>query len=525
MKTLRATPGPNGWCLSLHPCSVGEAVVREGMAQALVGGREQLLAWYQEQQAMPEVWRLEIAKAAVDSGEIALGLAQSLLDRCRADPSTQHEVSGPEALLSPAAFVRHLRAGGLPVLAALPGWLERLGDFFAIAVAMLGHATLWLQAPGQLPCGARRLFALHGEVSTRTRHLLALLPSEQAPSAIVVLGRPRVSLSRLDDAWRRVAGEPLPPLVRPWSRKSLWRALPAGLALASAAPRAWRLAPWPLPWRERAAQAWRGLAGTASAQWWRDQAADCQGVVFGHTGTAEAHLLERAMQATGSRTVHAAHGLSGGMNFVAHSDVALWRCGRDAAWHQALGSYGTSMHFPAEVPPPPGGGQGTLLLSNLAHPMNPLYRFAGLAPEREVLEEAVRRMGKLQAQGRLRWRPHPVAATLSVNDRERLDEFARIHGAERLVDSVDIPAEIRAARRVLCTPSSVVVDVLLTGRAPELVGDLRWAGQLAMRGGFSDAFWRASEPDDGGVRAFAMAWENIGPARPLTLEQAYKVLS
>jgi hypothetical protein len=213
------------------------------------------------------------------------------------------------------------------------------------------------------------------------------------------------------------------------------------------------------------------------------------------------------------------------MNFVGHSDVALWRCGRDAAWHRALGSYGQSLHSAAECPAPAEGGQGTLLLSSLAHPMNPLYRVAGLAPEQEAVAAAAQLAAGPRGQWPLRWRPHPVSAALPAADQARLDQIASDVGAERLRGAVDLQAEIRKAGRIICTPSSVVVDVLLAGKVPMVVGDMRWAGQLALRQPDAGAGWPAQAGEATTETALATAWDAIQPARPHTPSQVYEALT
>ncbi len=520
IKTLRATPGSRGWVLTLHATTRSQLAVREALAEALEIGRGRLLDWYRSERALPEAWRLEVAKSAVDNGEISIGLAEHLARRCAVDPAASHDVSGPMACLSIDNFARILAAHGLRVDHKSSRLQVLFSDSVALITAMLGYLRLFLQSSGgRLPNEPNHLFALHGESSTRTRHLLPLLTGLDPPAAILVLGRPKLGMAALRKIWGAETEDRLPPMVRPWSWRSLIGGLPEGLSLLAWASLAWRLTPWTPPWRERAAQAWRCLLGSASAAWWLEQDASCRRVIFGHTGTADTHLLERAMQASGSQTIHAVHGLSGGVNFIAHSSLAVWRCGADAAWHQALGTYGHCVFAPAECPSVASSGEGVLLLTNLAHPMNPLYRHFGLEPEREAISTVAIDIGQ---PGKVRWRPHPVSAALPIQDQRALSRMAGEVGVVHLAGRFDLTAEVSRADRILCTPSTVIVDVLLAGRVPEVVGDLRWASHVALRGSES-ILAPGRTPRSSlvgsfkGERLHNSMWMSIRPARPLRL--------
>lgn len=523
MKTLRATPGPEGWRLTLHYCSRPEGEVRDALAEALVVGRGLLLDWYCAERELPEVWRLEVAKSAIDSGEIAMGLAASLAKGCAEQPNSIHEISGPEQYLCTAAFARQFAANGLSVKQGDLARLVRVSDGLAVVASLIALVVMIILrgGHGRFPKSPDLLFAIHGESSTRSRHLLKTLADTKQPAAILLVGRSKMRTSALQAAWRKETVGVLPPMVRAWSRLSAVISIPAGLRILSSAPVAWRKAPWVPPWRERVAQAWRCLLGSASAQWWKMQREHCKAVVFGHTGTAETHLLERAMQASGARTLHAVHGLSGGINFVAYSDVSIWRCGADATWHRSLQTYGQCIHVPAVRPTPLTCGSGVLLMTNLAHPMNPLYRYAGLQAERDVVLAVAR---SADPSTIVRWRPHPVSGSLKKSERRELAAIASTAGVTQLVGHFDMSYEIRRANRVFCTPSTTVMDVVVGGRIPQLVGDCRWASHIVFRkrdngavGTLSPAGSFAS--DYVCANHFSQIWEALEPAAPLSLLQ------
>lgn len=518
MKRLRATPSPRGWVLRTSKTGIGADGLREHLAEAIGRGRDRLLAWFRSEASLSEAWRLEAAKAAIDDGEIVLGLAELLADRCQISPDVAHEIGVPGIGDVQHAVGAALRARGMRVAGRGPSrvW-RRLRVASSACVGVVVGMVMMVRhgRPGpRLAAGQRLVFALHGESSTRTRHLLALVGQPGGPTAILVLGRPRIALAELRRRWEREFG-PMPVLIRPFSWSSALRSLPEALGELARGVAAAPAFPWLPSRRARFAQAWRILLGTASARWWRDQAARVDTVAFGHTGTADTHLLERAIQRSGARTVHVVHGLSGGLNFVGYSDVALWRCGADAAWHRSLGTYGVCTHAPASIPDQVGPGADIVALTNLAHPMNPLYRFWGVGPECEVLAEMARIA--TAAADAVQWRPHPVFGELPLDGQRAVNRAAAEAGFRRLGPEVPPASAIRGAGRVLCTPSTVIVDVLKAGRCPEIVGDRRWASHVALR-----AIDVGGDRDHARALAgsrFARMWDALQPADRLTIEQ------
>lgn len=357
--------------------------------------------------------------------------------------------------------------------------------------------------------------ALHGEMANRTRHLIAALAAEAPDAPVLLLGRPQLSAAGLVSTFR--AAGLRGPLIRPYDLASAVQALPAILRRLGQGRAALATADWRPPPRDLAAICFRMALGETSAAWTRRHVP--QGhrtVIFGHTGVADSHLLERALQSQGARTVHWVHGVSLGLNFVGGSDLAYLQCGSDARWHQRLGGYRATLSLPAEPPKPATGGEGWLLLSNLVHPMNPDYRRHGVAGEAAVLEAVARAAG----DARKVWKPHPILASLPAEVRHAIEARAADLGFERW--PADAPlSRARDFAVVVSTPSTVALDMLKLGVLPILYGggfdpDSAIA-QLPLKADSAADLEQAAA----GLRHadFAAAWSVIAPARQPTLAE------
>jgi hypothetical protein len=270
----------------------------------------------------------------------------------------------------------------------------------------------------------------------------------------------------------------------------------------------------------------RVLLGTVQARWWVMRGPDARRVVFGFTGTADCVLLEQAMQARSAQTVHAVHGLATGPNFVAFSDLAVFRCGHDARAYRELDCYGACTVQPARAAAPRRGASGILLLTNLAHPMNLSFRERGETDEIAVLSnvaEAARLLGERARP--LLWKPHPVIATLPPPVAARIRAAACGLGFEELPHGPDPVARAAAALWVLTTPSTVTADLLVQGvlclvldpqgiladEAPALLPQPGSTASEIARG------LRALEDDSAFAAAFTHARDMVEPAAPLDL--------
>lgn len=398
--------------------------------------------------------------------------------------------------------------------AAGPEALSGGGGFWS--AALLGFAA-WARTVLLTPSGgdvpkAPLVAALHGEVANRTRHLLAALAREAPTAPVILLGRPQLPPADLRKAFLTAGVHG--PLIWPFDLVSALRALPAILrrlreGAAVLAVAAWRPAP-----RDLAAICFRMALGETSAVWVRRHVPTGPStVVFGHTGVADSHLLERAIQRQGARTVHWVHGVSLGLNFVGGSNLAVFQCGSDARWHEALGGYGRAASLPADPPQPASGGEGWLVLSNLVHPMNADFRRHGVAGEVALLEAVAAAAGK----ARKVWKPHPILASLDVDTRTAIERRAVELGFTRWREG-DPLSGARDFAVVVSTPSTVALDVLKLGVLPILYGggDLdphSAIAQLPLKASSAAELKRAaSAPAD-----FTATWAAIAPAREPTL--------
>lgn len=396
----------------------------------------------------------------------------------------------------------------------------------AAAAALCGWLLWFARRAGSAPAGGQKavFVALNGEWSNRTRHVLEAMGRAPPPQAIVITGRLRHSPARIAADWSTRLGCDLPPAFCPVSLSAALAAVPDMVALAGAGLRC--AGSEAIPFYARLAMGFRVLLGAVSARWWQMEGPAARRVVFGFTGLADSTLLERAMQERSSETVHAVHGLATGPDFAGFSDVAIFRCGHDAAAYARLGCYGSCTVQPAPAAGPRRGGAGLLLLTNLAHPMNRHFRDRGEADEIAVLArvaEAARLLGPPARP--LCWKPHPVIASLPTAVAGRIRDVASGLGFEELPHGPGIGAQAARFRWVVSTPSTITADFMVDGvlclvldpqgtcgdDAPALLPRLgASAGEIAHR-------LRALDDDDAFGAEFARARDAVGPAAPLDL--------
>lgn len=383
------------------------------------------------------VWRLEALKAALARGEAAPGTMP--------DPDARQSAA---ALLARLCHTLAFVCGALLFLVWALRW------------------TLGARLPDRLPPGTVRLAAAHGEWSTRTRHLLAALPAARPPvDAVLLLGRFRRSPASIARLWHAQAGQALPPVIVPLSIGALAASLADWPRLLAAGWNAAANRPAMPSFREWTGIAFRVVQGAAAARWWRASGCHAREALFAITGTADTTLLERAMQAGGTRTVHAVHGQTTGPNLIGLSDLALFRSGYDALLYAGTGSYGACTFQPAAAAAPAMRGQsGLLLLTNLAHPMNAGYRARGPADEIALIRaagEAARILG-VCAQPLL-WKPHPVLASLPVTHAQAVRAAARDAGFAEVAASAGLDQLAGTVRWLASSPSTVALDLLQAG--------------------------------------------------------------
>ncbi len=464
---LRATRDPGGhWHLRRADDLDDSAPRVPPSATSAPLGREVLLAWHRALRERDWTAALEWPKALGARGEQRAGRAEALARACaeaaREALSWRGEVDRTLLLDTRRALARR---GLAPMRQASA---LRRGAAWGLAMATWAACSLRLPWRGDRLGALSRWAVLHGETSTRTRHLLALCRTGTF-DAIFLVGRPGIPLSRLMADWRPRVPGPLPPVHR------IGRGLDALQAALRSAVAAWRLlaeegsAPLHLPLRELAALAFRAAWGEVLATAWRRRGQSGGEAWFGHTGTADVDALEQAMRSGGATTLHLVHGVSVGLPFVARSDLAWFRSAADARWHRALGGYGRCLAPPAEPVLPAPRGTQLLVVGNLAHPMNPAGAEAAVREEAAVLAAARDAAGPAVPAC---WRPHPAFVGLPAAQQHWLLAQAAHLGFRRSVEGQALIADLLQARWVVCTPSTMLLELLLQGQVPVL-----WAGQ------------------------------------------------
>ena len=522
MSVMVARRVGGSWILSLAPSTSG-AGASDDIDRALERGRDELRSAYSRRLAADDVWHLEFTKAAIHDGEIALGMAHLLADRCDASSRDEVRIDAPKQWLSLRAAVQVFSERGLGSGHGLASRAFSTFRFLSAAClgvsAMLASVAQFQRGRAPKPAAADYLFAVHGEWSNRTRHLLELLKAGATPGAILVLGRPRASIAAVRDLWVRSLGcASLPPLLRPWSLGCAMRALPAMVRHFARGAKAINHQYWMPTYRDLTAICYRVALGCASSSWWRQHGVNSPKVFFGHTGMADTTMLERAQQASGCRTVHVAHGISSGVNFVGMSSVAVWRCGHDSDWHRQLGGYGGCVSFPAQEPVA-NQGQDILVCTNLAHPMNPWGTAIAIADEVTVLADVAAALARSHAGRHLRWRPHPALERMPLAGRSAVEVAAVAQGFERVKAEAGVPATFDAGC-VITTPSSVALDALNAGACPVV---LAWRpvdactaiGQLPVHcndvASLAAALTRLESPE-ARKSSFSASWSRVRPS-------------
>ena len=438
------------------------------------------------------------------------------------DPVWQFEIGKWLADSRPpaAAPLGSWRAGALLALGAL-------GAFVALFYTLLRFGG---SRPAALRMAVARngetLFCLHGEDTNRTRHLRRLIARSacQRP-VLLVLGRPAHLLSRLRAAIDPDNALDDPTCLRPLSLRAVWGAIPSGIAAIVKERDALGALPFSLTFSDLLRFSFRIAAGAATQRWW--DAAFPGGkaspppaiAIFAHTGTAEASMLEQAMQRAGTATVHLAHGSNNGWPFAAASDLAIFHSRADAELARSLPAYGRTLAVPTAPPRPAVTDGRWALLTSYSHLQQETYRRDGSLADRTIagwLAHAARTLGK--APSDILWRPHPHIAVIAADERRRLEQAVAEAGFQPWPD--DLPYDALGTMDVVVTtPSTVMIDALRRGQ-PAIVAN---TASLDTRGPYVGYPLLAESREalltcvramlDPASRAenFLLAWETVGP--------------
>jgi hypothetical protein len=437
------------------------------LREAVPCGRKKNLAMYHQLGASAGVWQLELVKAALDEGEIAMGLAEGFALRCSQQPNLVHEICAPAQFLTRRAIVCALQQQGQRVHGAgVYQWVDCMQYLLAVVTALSWWALSVLRCMGEnyrVPPDKDVLFAVHGEWSNRTRHLLGYCREGQG---VIVLGRPRVSLDALVLLWGQQLGLKSLRLVRPFNIRSVLLSLPTGIRLCMQGAGMLARYPYKPHFAEQVAIAYRCLLGTASAVWWQANATGVKTVVYGHTGIADTTLLEYQQHTGGVETIHAVHGISSGLNFTGHSSKALFHCEYDARWHDSLGGYGQCSALEAPCPSAVAGDEGILLLSNYVHPMNLWFRVFGTEEELQLLADVAAMADAIGvARQQVVWKPHPIFYTLPDTVQAEVTNAVRIQGFSTWASTASLDEALKF-HWVISTRSTVALDILRLGILP-----------------------------------------------------------
>ncbi len=354
---------------------------------------------------------------------------------------------------------------------------------FKLAIATLGW--LILRHGGSSPrlaqthlATAETIAAIHGEDTTRTRHLCgALRENQQAhPQSrilIVQLGRPAASITDT-----KVLLDPQSDLtecvmMRPLSFGSYLTAFPKMLGQMFASIGQVSRYRGAIPFRERVAVAYRMVQGAAYAKWWgqASRGSAVRHALFGHTGNADGSQLEQAMQARGTITAHIVHGTNVGWPFAGLSDIAIFPSGADARLGASLPAYGRTTALPLPRPAVSVGDGSWALLTSYTHLQHPAYHKNGADADIALVNmvcKAAQALG--QEPARVFWRPHPQIDMVDLAEKARLENAIAEAGFTRWPD--DWPYErLSEFSAAITSPSTVLSDALRLGQ-PAIVASL-----------------------------------------------------
>lgn len=316
---------------------------------------------------------------------------------------------------------------------------------------------------GNLP-----LFAVHREWSNRTRHVWQQLSGRDA--IVFLLGRPflRPCISKLKRLLSQhgIDVEGI-RFVAPYERGRLitrlslgWREANTFLAVLREFIAQCGFSP---DTRQTAGMIYRIMLGTAHAQWIKSQSSAESRCVFGHTGLGDSGRIDHALRAKGVETVHWFHGVSAGQNFYGYSSIALCKSGFDRTLTMRLGGYQRATYSPACVPELAEPRNGWLLLTNWLHPQNPSFRKHGPRDELLLLDQIARAGERAGLDARdVVWKPHPAFQSLSETVQNEVLSRLRVYGFSQW----DKNNNIKYFRIILCTVSTTIIDVLLSGQVP-----------------------------------------------------------
>ena len=394
------------------------------------------------------IWKLELVKNALTT-DIETAAAAYLLSKHQGDPSCL-SYSKRLAVLS---LLRQGEESG-------SSFQPRLRHGFASAVAALFWVFSALRyrsdSDGFKP--TEPVFAVHGERSNRTKHVIAAANEFENPT-VLLLGRPKARRKSLN----------LPEhirMVRPIDFRSTLQGIRPAIRHLRQGRQVVETTGISLSFKELVAIGFRVFQGHAHQAWVARHVKKPIHVVMGHTGLADTSLLEKSVQAKGGRTTHFVHGASVGWKFAGLSSQAIWTSATDAKAHAKLFGYEQCLALPDTPSAPAPVSKNLVVFTNYLHPSHPSHPKDSLAAELALIQLiASARDAQRDRFGEILWVLHPAHAQIDgsiVAQAKRSLEDAGIS----LLSSAEASQSILQTHMVLTTPSTIALDALRSGRVP-----------------------------------------------------------
>lgn len=529
---VRARRHDGKWLLSSKAAAPDAVFADKALQRAELLGKRKLEEIYSRLGKSAGVFRFELSKVFLGDGEVALGLAAAFAEDCLSAARDEYSSVMPSAEMS-MPLIRNAFAEATGVCGPDSlGVLRRTLTWWCAAALslplLLLHALIFgaRASTTNIDVDHDLFLAVHAEWSNRTRHVLSALPHSSLRTKVVLLGRPRKARSAVASLFARHMGHNRLDVLRPFSIVAAVKSLPSFLNQLNFGLDLVNCYRWNLTFRDLLGVTYRLALGAAQASWWQSSRLSPKVVVFGQTGLADLSMLESAMQASGTTTIHAFHGITAGINFTGSSDIAVTRCEYDARWHMGLGGYGRCVAYAEAIPTLQPSGSGVLLMSNLAHPMNKRFQQHQLADEKVLLEFVARCARAFNPNCQLRWHPHPVYRSLTKDHQEELDLLARRLGYMGLEHDETFIDAARRAQFVFSSRSTVLIELLAVGVVPILV-DLQFSAPSVL-----DVYPCTINSENTANQVLTKmfvdserslflkhAWQEIGPAAKLSRDQ------
>lgn len=456
-------------------------------------------------------WKLELTKSIAEDFAMELAQAEQVLQNHALGIATSVSTENPTILTG-------LLQRGLKQKTSVAYARIIVGFLIALAVWILSLLRFGFSS-GTVPATTSHCFALHSEVSNRTRHLLPPQFSPPKNAVYLLLGRPKKANGVRDLL-------PFQTIIRPISLSAGLRSFPAALGCLETLVGAIRQTGYTPGIRALAGMFYRQFLGCCQQVWWQGSSLRPKRVVFGHTGLADTARLENMMQTKGAETVHLVHGISVGWNFAAASTTAMWKCGADVLRHRGLYGYDHNTSIAMDTPKPLMPCINWVVFSNYLHPTHPAYLAGGSTAEVSFINLVGRAAQKASPRPKVQWKLHPAFEKCDKTDILRVQSALSKQGFSDLVEPAEL-ADLIRDNTVITTPSTIVLDALALGRLPIIAHCYPFAKTTAYRqfplvagdsDGLLDMVQHCSDPQKNAA-LYDAAFTAIAPAGRFELDQ------